>query len=202
MAKAIFISGVIGSGKTTLAEKLSKEYGLNIRKENIKDNTITPKIHHLYSTFDPQTIFEVQRHFLEDSSDMSETLEEDKVYVFDTFPFVSQMVFLESLRTLKMLKEKHFLILKHKLEKKVNHVSFTEHLHIHCVTPRDVFDRIFSRNSFEVHSFDSYGKPNIDLIRLVEQLDLNYYDLVLTNKTVFSQDPSLTYKIKSFLYGE
>ena len=202
MAKAIFISGVIGSGKTTLAEKLSEKYGINLRKENIEDDTIVPKIHHLYSTFDPRTIFEVQYHFLEDSSDISEGLKDNEVYVFDTFPFVSQMVFIESLKTLRMITEEQFNILKDKLNESVKHITFLEHLHIHCSTPKDIFDRILNKESFEVHSFDSYGKPKSDLIRLIEQLDSTYYDLILTNNTVFSEDPNLHKKLKSFLYGE
>ena len=201
MAKAIFISGVIGSGKTTLAEKLSKNYELILKKENIKDDTVVPKIHHLYSTFDPQTIFEVQYHFLEDSAGMSDELIGDGIYVFDTYPFVSQMVFLESLRSLHMITEEQFLILRDKLNECLKPTTLLEHLHIHCTTPKDIFTRILNRKSFESHSFDSYGKPNPDLIRLLEELDTTYYNLALTPETIFPEDPTFTRKIKSFVYG-
>lgn len=202
MAKAIFISGVIGSGKTTLAEKISKEYSIELKKEDITTDDIVPKINVLYSTFDPDIIFEVQSHFLDDSSDMSEELNGEGVFVFDTFPFFSQMVFLEALRNLDMLSEDQFNTLRLKLVDSVENISFMDHLHIHCATPKDIFQRIHKRKSFEVNSFDVQGNPNPKLVRLIEELDISYYDLVLSNKTVFSEDPKLGEKINRFLDGK
>lgn len=202
MAKAIFISGVIGSGKTTLSEKLSKEHRLKLKTENTKGATIFPKIHNVYSTFDPQTIFEVQCHFLEDSSRLSEDLEEGHTYVFDTYPFVSQMVFIEALKSLRMIDDKHFKVLKEKLMKFLKPLTFIDHIHIHCSTPKDIFTRILERGSFEVGSFEEDGKPSSDLVRLLEELDFKYYDLAITHNTVFASDPLLDNKLKSFLYGE
>lgn len=201
MSKYIFISGVIGSGKSTLCERICQRYDMVSRKEDIYDTSIIPRISQLYNNFDRDTIFEVQKHFIKDSDKLISDLSKDQNYVFDTFPFISQKVFLESLIKLNYISIEQY----EELEELLYHtnldvfLSSSEFLHIHCVTPIDVFDRIYNRNSFEVNSYNSYGQPNKELVNLIDELDNNYYLSAITEKTLFNVEENLDEVIENFI---
>ena len=200
MKKAIFISGVIGSGKTTLARQLAERYDITLREENIKNDSLIPEIKKFYHSFDPETVLRVQRHFIRDSEGMLDNLPENGSSVFDTFPFKSQRAYVTALFNSFFIDKEQYDELNFLLDS-VESLEHITSLHIHCDTPSNLFNRIYSRGSFEKNSYDK-GEPSEKFTRLIAGLDNFYLNSLVTNETVFSLDEKLHDKINKFLYDD
>lgn len=116
----IAICGNIGSGKTTLAEKLGHHYGWNVLFESVEDN---PYLADFYQDME-KWAFHLQIHFLNSRFNQIKTIQESGVSsIQDRTIYEDAYIFANNLRSSKLLNERDYKTYRDLFDSMVEHIK-------------------------------------------------------------------------------